>query len=180
MSVNKTLLADGNFTKKMADFYLSSAHPTVAQTGEKFGVPYHTASAAIKQHVPPEEFSARAAANKSRAKMGPSNPMYGVRTGGVIRRAKYLAQFDHAAGKYVGVHRRVFMESVGLSQWPEGWEVHHINDDPTDNRPDNLAIVTKRGHQLLHSQKLSGLLKWEREQFGTSLLQKITAILRQE
>lgn len=180
MSVNKTLLSDETFTKKLADYYLSDDFPTIAAVGEKFGVPYHTASAAVKKHVPPGVFRKRAGANKSRSKMGPNNPMYGVRTGGVIRRAKYLARFDRRAGKYVGEHRRVFMEQLGMTTWPENWEVHHINDDPTDNRPDNLALVTKRGHQLLHSQKLRGLLLWEREQFGTSLLQKIAAILRQE
>lgn len=179
MSVNKTLLDDRKLTREIADFYLSDKHPTVKMVAEHFGVSWHTAGAAIKQHVPPDVFKRRSGANKSRSKMGPNNPMYGVRTGGVIRRAKYLARFDQRAGKYVGEHRRVFMESAGLSSWPDGWEVHHIDDDPTNNSPDNLAVVTKRGHQLLHSQKLRGLLLWEREQFGTSLLQKILAILRQ-
>jgi hypothetical protein len=32
--------------------------------------------------------------------------------------------------------------------------VHHINGIKTDNRPDNLMLVTNRQHRLIHSTKI--------------------------
>lgn len=181
MSASKKDLKNEKLTRAMADYYLSDAHPTIEQTRLKFDVNYHTAMKAINMHVPEAQRKVRRGANHSRSKMGSNNPMYGVtKELNVIQRAEYLAQFDRRANKYVAMHRLVIMDAFGLEKWPDGWEVHHINDDHRDNRLDNLSIVTKRGHQLLHSQKLNGLLKWEREQFGTSLLKEIIATLQRE
>lgn len=33
---------------------------------------------------------------------------------------------------------------------PDHLHVHHINHDPSDNRPENLQIMTAREHQNLH------------------------------
>lgn len=34
--------------------------------------------------------------------------------------------------------------------------VHHINEIPTDNRPENLAVMTKAEHDRLHSANRKG------------------------
>lgn len=35
----------------------------------------------------------------------------------------------------------------------ESWEhVHHINNNPSDNRIENLQIVTREEHCLIHNQ----------------------------
>lgn len=35
--------------------------------------------------------------------------------------------------------------------WPgKGWVIHHINGDPTDDRPENLACLTHKQHKTLH------------------------------
>lgn len=33
---------------------------------------------------------------------------------------------------------------------PKGWVVHHINEDRTDNRIENLQAMTRGDHQRLH------------------------------
>ena len=61
-------------------------------------------------------------------------------------------------------------EALGLESLPERLSVHHINKDKTDNRLDNLALVTSAGHQKLHActppSPKSTL--WEQWVFGTS------------
>ncbi|MEN6664370.1 MAG: HNH endonuclease signature motif containing protein [Phycisphaerae bacterium] len=69
------------------------------------------------------------------------------------------------------------MKALGLETWPKGWEIHHIDSDKTNNSLDNLAIVTRRGHQLLHSQKIQKLYAWEKREFGTSQLKEMLATL---
>jgi hypothetical protein len=68
-------------------------------------------------------------------------------------------------------------KSLGLEELPAHWEVHHIDEDKTNNDLDNLAIVTKRGHRKLHRVLLGKLYAWEKEMFGTSLLKEIEATL---
>jgi len=69
------------------------------------------------------------------------------------------------------------MDAFGIEIWPVGWEIHHIDSNKTNNSIDNLAVVTQRGHQLLHSQKLQKLYAWERREFGTSQLKEMLATL---
>jgi hypothetical protein len=78
---------------------------------------------------------------------------------------------------YTFEHRSILMTELGLSSWPNGWEVHHIDGDKMNNVLDNLALVTKRGHQHLHKQRLGRLYQWEKEAFGTSVLSEMQAIL---
>ena len=33
---------------------------------------------------------------------------------------------------------------------PDGWEIHHVNGDPLDNRFENLVCVTPEDHRKLH------------------------------
>ena len=59
---------------------------------------------------------------------------------------------DHHTGRWTLTHRRVAEKLVGGPIFP-GREVHHIDGDKTNNRPSNLAIVSKAKHRLIHRTK---------------------------
>jgi hypothetical protein len=104
--------------------------------------------------------------------------MFGVRTQvEVILRNGYHYLWQGEDKQYVQQHRLILMDALKLKEWPENWEVHHIDGIKTNNSLDNLAIVTKIGHQLLHSQKLKKLFAWEKREFGTSQLKEMVAML---
>lgn len=52
-------------------------------------------------------------------------------------------------GKRQLEHRAVMERHLGRTLEP--WEVvHHINHDKTDNRPENLQVMTQSEHMLEH------------------------------
>jgi hypothetical protein len=176
MSVNLKHLHNKALVQAVCAYFTSDQYPTMAQTQERFALTYHTVSAMLRKDVSAEVLQSRKNANKSRAKTGSKNPRFGVRlhTTNIINGYRMRWQ----DGLYVQEHRLVLMEALGLTVWPEGWQVHHINSDRLDNRVDNLCVATVKGHACMHGQKLELLPLWEKEQFGTSVLQEIVATLR--
>ena len=157
--------------------YMSPPYKTMTQIGEELGVTYHTISAALRRGLTAEQIRKRSAANKSRAKTGKANPMFGLRQSkGPIRRGAYRGEWDGQT--HVLLHRQAFLRVLGLSTLPRGLQAHHIDGDKTNNTLDNLALVTPKGHSQLHAQRLKKLRLWEVEEFGTSRLPKIIATLR--
>ena len=61
----------------------------------------------------------------------------------------YQQFFDTVKGSWQWVHRRV-AEIVTGKPIPPGHEVHHINQEKLDNDPDNLQVLTKEEHQVIH------------------------------
>lgn len=52
---------------------------------------------------------------------------------------------------YVLEHRLVMEELLGR-RLAEDEIVHHVNHDPSDNRPENLAVMTAAEHALVHAE----------------------------
>ena len=77
---------------------------------------------------------------------------------------------DEKTGYYLNstirkrLHRYVWEQEVG--QIPKGCHIHHLNGDKSDNRIENLAILTASGHQRLHGQEI------ERKEIHRKLIEK--------
>lgn len=59
-------------------------------------------------------------------------------------------------GKNISVYRivaKAFPEICG--EWFDGCEVHHKNEDCTDNRAENLVVLSPEAHQELHKDRLA-------------------------
>jgi len=66
----------------------------------------------------------------------------------------YKYCFDKC-GKQVFVHRRVIEKKLGRPI-KKGCEVHHINKNKNDNRPNNLVELNKNQHRKLHLSERAG------------------------
>jgi hypothetical protein len=75
-------------------------------------------------------------------------------------------------------HRFVATRKIGRPLRP-GEEVHHLNGIKTDNRPANLAVVTKQEHRQIHNAEIARkLAEWEeyRRLYGALGLRSVSAV----
>ena len=54
--------------------------------------------------------------------------------------------------KCTNIHREVFSYCNG--EIPEGYEIHHIDNDPANNNISNLQMLTKLEHRTVHSKPI--------------------------
>lgn len=62
----------------------------------------------------------------------------------------YLAT-NKETGKPTWMHRYVWEHEIG--EIPEGYSIHHINRDRGDNRIENLCIMQRHQHCMMHSKE---------------------------
>ena len=106
---------------------------------------------------------ARRARMYSRSKQGVNNPMTGMfkekhpRFKGVVGDSKgYLMELKPSwytgrkGSRHVFQHHIVYCLATGLTEMPRGYCVHHCNQDTTDNRFDNLLMMTLNEHTYFH------------------------------
>jgi hypothetical protein len=101
--------------------------------------------------------------NYRNSKLGANNPSFG-RYGKDSRR--YIGEISDGKGylihlrpawftgrtgsKHIFVHHLVYCEANGLTEMPEGYVIHHIDLDPTNNDIENLQLMTPSDHTKLH------------------------------
>ena len=69
----------------------------------------------------------------------------------------YIVRYapDHPSASKAGLvmeHRYVMEQKLGFVL-PKEFDVHHINGDKTDNRIENLVVLTHGAHTILHNKE---------------------------
>lgn len=190
MSVSKKHMADSKLRTAVVQSYLSPHKPTIKQVAQAHGVTFHTAQAMVKETLSPEQLREEKALRYSRSKTGAKNPMQGKRgeqhhnfkgrlsccPRGYVLVLKPDWYTGRPGSKHIYEHCVVMAQTMGLTEVPNGLVVHHIDEDRTNNSPDNLALVTPQAHRILHARSpLRKLSLWELHRSGTSKSRETTA-----
>ena len=64
---------------------------------------------------------------------------------------RYVRMQRHRVSPYYAEHKLVAEQMIGRPLRDDE-VVHHINGDKTDNRPENLMVMTRSEHMKLHAQ----------------------------
>jgi hypothetical protein len=191
LSVSKAALSDKTLCAAVVSRYLSLDKPLASEVAEELKTTEHNVQAVLKQELSTQQWKEERALRWSRAKVGQKNPMSGKTAekhhnfkgrltcdpDGYILVLKPHWYMGRADSKHVYEHQVIMAQMLGLSEVPEGMCVHHIDEDKTNNDPNNLALVTAEGHQRLHGRSpLRRLSLWELHRSGTSRLKPTTAM----
>lgn len=175
MTASMRYVEDPINVKVVVRAYLAEDKPTVTELAKRLGTHHVNVIHILKTNLPEDQYRYEKALRYSRSKIGAKNPMLGVsgerhpRYKGEVSTGKGYVQ-KRVNGRYVLVHVSTMLDLLGLSGFPVGIEVHHIDGNKTNNSADNLAVVTTAGHRHLHagSHASEKLPLWERWQSGTS------------
>ena len=157
MSVCKEHFNDPTIRMNVLSHYTNSLL-SMQEVAEIAGITLHTAGAIVKSALLPAYFRRLKAVKYSVSKTGNRNPMKGR----VPHNYRGDCKDGHGYwtravnGKRHFVHRIVFAEMLGIQveDLPESLVVHHIDENPDNNCPENLAITTRRGHKAIHQRYL--------------------------
>lgn len=71
-----------------------------------------------------------------------------------------ISRINPVTGEHVYIHEHVFifllkegMWQKGICSTPEGFHVHHVDFNKTNNDPSNLVMLSHSDHRKIHSDK---------------------------
>lgn len=156
MSVSKRWVWSRVNVDAVLKMYRSRDIPTIDQIARDLGTRTQNVSYVIREHMAERERRALAVLRYSASKTGDKNPMTNKRLSkhhnwkGECDDGKGYKTIKTVDGRRMFVHQKIVLDALGLKRLPKGMEVHHIDENPTNNNLDNLVITTSRGHKALH------------------------------
>ena len=75
------------------------------------------------------------------------------------RRSHRVYYQYHATGQIRYLHRDIWLAAHMGDEIPEGWHIHHKDEDPFNNDPSNLQLLSPAEHNVVHP----GDQSWEEE-----------------
>jgi hypothetical protein len=154
MSICKKDFTDSMLREEVVELYRKSSL-TMQQVADELGTGHHTVCAILRAELSAMEFAELKANRYAVSKTGERNPMLGKRPGNFKGHCPdgrgYLTEV--VRGKRYFVQRIVMAETIlgiPVESLPDSLVVHHIDENPLNNSPDNLALCTKAGHARIH------------------------------
>lgn len=155
MSVSKRWVSKPENRVAVLSRYRSRDCPTIEAIAKELKTTFHNVGYVIQTYMLESEKKALAKVRYSASKTGPKNPMQG-KTGETHHNWKgecpdgygYMTLLQGDERRFV--HRIVMAQALGLAELPEIFDVHHIDEDTSNNDLDNLALVTRAAHKAIH------------------------------
>ncbi len=142
---------------------------TQQEIADRLGIHWKKVFKWVKANYSTEHRKERKARCYRKSKLGDKNPMRG-KTGNLHH--NFIGEVSDNKGylmilkpdwytgrkgsKHVFVHHVVVCLALGITAIPKGWCVHHCDENPYNNKFDNLILVTLRDHARIHSVLLKG------------------------
>lgn len=179
MSISKPYTSNKENITKILRMYLEDDRKFgYQQIADNLGTRYANVLYIVNKYVDGERKSVERSIRMSRSKLGALNPGHQKKPANYIGTIGdgngYLQKKEN--GKYVLEHRSVVAKALGIKNLPSSLDVHHIDGNKQNNELDNLALVTRSGHQKLHTklQPYQRLPLWEQWTSGTLKLPMTT------
>ncbi|ABQ12453.1 HNH endonuclease [Phormidium phage Pf-WMP3] len=147
---------------KLKELFLTT-DLTYYQMAYALGTTYKVVHGHLTKLFSKEERKARTSRMLRLARTGEKNPMYGTESNkrldviadgrGYLMVRKPTWYTGRKGSRHVFQHHVVMCEALGLTQVPDGFHVHHVDGDKTNNNINNLALLCDSAHSRLHSRE---------------------------
>lgn len=138
---------------------------TYQAIGDELGISYKMVRTRAVSNFPKEFLSKRKRVNYAKSKLGSRNPYYGVKgsehpgwRGGnsvsdgkgylLVKKPEWFT--GRVNSTYIFEHHYTYCMANGLTEIPEGFHIHHIDENKTNNDPGNLQMMTAEEHRRHH------------------------------
>ena len=146
------------------DYYYENTDLTLQEIANKLTLSYKVVWSYVAKRYSAEFRKQRKVANYRKSKLGDLNPMKNKVAElhhnyiGIVGDNKgYLMMLKpewytgRKGSKHVFVHSVVMAQHLGITEIPQGYCVHHCDENPHNNDISNLIMLTMGEHAALHS-----------------------------